>query len=1241
MAELPRPGVEVIQEFQSAAPTILTPTLVPFVTGPAKEVIEVTKTDGTLNTQAKQGLYEQLPKVISQTAFPSPRGNIAEVDVEEPSIRAFLQFGGALQELERDPGDGFLVAQNRAMRPSARTKLFDPTVGLAIDQKILVIALDVTARLNTTQDVIVTFAAASPGGNVTAQQIIDQINNAVGDIVATEISVGAQCRVAITSKRFGASASVTVRQGGSANTLLGFPASQEVRIEGDGFRAQDQVNNTTVSPWVEWTPGAYLVDGASTTLPAYSDDTGSPTAGMGFGFTDSDGTFHPSLIDPSLAFTGTSSLDLKVGDEFWADGARPNSAYIMKVEKTRFKMGTINPKLSTFDAHGKVVSAVYDVSNLNTILASVPFAPRYAYFRAKNLMPNLAATAATITGSTEGTAATTATVTAPSVPAGSPPFALAGLTLKLDVTIDGVAQDTQTYTFTGGPFANLAAIVTAINGGGLTGVFAHTDTGGTHLALSTTKTGAEQALTLRADSTGLAALGFVAATAYTANGTDVEFRNVPPALVTSSLVLGNLAGKTLQIKLSGDGGGTYPTTRTHTFGAGPFANVAAVIADIMGDAGFIAVDGATGMGLVAVASGASNIAIKGTTGGSLKALQFMTGGSTIDDAPVAATFVASIDLGEDELNGQTLKFRLNDRPKTYQVLFTSDSLVDAVKNINEVVGWPVASIGGTNEDELTLTSSLLGYASKIEIISDSVSLQACAALGFSIVGQVATGTGRPNPDFSLDISGNVVLGAELLRSTLDGRPFNPGTCDLYIQYTGLRRDVSPVAKHAALLRLSDTTTLSSVLGPITSANPLGLGMFFAMLNAPGNVVAGLGVDDAPPQAHEGTLLAYSKVAGFIESEEVYAIAPLTHDETVAQMFKAHVEFMSGPEQKGERILIFNPLAPLRAVDDTIASGLSGSSTATPNEFVCDVNPVSGLVSRGLDPNNLTVDNDVVLKTTVDGEPRNYNVASANGVVLELRTTFGAGQNVDGFYSTTPLNVAVVNAEWSLAVRGDELVIPGSTIPDKNRIADTVAAKASAYKDRRLYYVFPDKVKATIGGLEELIEGYYACAAVAGLIGAQPPQQGFTNFPMTGFTGVVGSNDFFSNKQLNVMAGGGTYILVQDAQGAPIISRHQLSTNLTSIETRELSITKIVDFTAKFLRTGLRNFIGTFNITTPFLDTLSTVIQGMLNFLTEAGVLLGADLNNLIQSKDAPDTVLVDVTLDVPFPCNYIRLTLVI
>jgi hypothetical protein len=103
----------------------------------------------------------------------------------------------------------------------------------------------------------------------------------------------------------------------------------------------------------------------------------------------------------------------------------------------------------------------------------------------------------------------------------------------------------------------------------------------------------------------------------------------------------------------------------------------------------------------------------------------------------------------------------------------------------------------------------------------------------------------------------------------------------------------------------------------------------------------------------------------------------------------------------------------------------------------------------------------------------------------------------------------------------------------------------------------------------------------------------------------------------------------------------LTTDMTSVESRTDSITKVVDFTAKFQRKMLQSFIGRFNITQGFLDSLSAVIQGGLGFLIENGVLIGGTLNEIIQDEDEPDTVIVDELLDPPYPCNYIRATLVI
>lgn len=1239
-AELPRPGVEIIQEFRAASPTVLRPTLVPCIVGVAKEIVEVTTSDGLLNSNAKQGQYEQLPRVISQTSFPSPRDNIAEVDVEESTIRAFFQFGGSLRELARDPGESFLNAHNYATRAAFRSDYVLTSTGFALDGLILVLAIDVAVPANTTEDVVVTFDGG--GANLTPEDVVTQINSAVGEDVASVITIGSNSRIQIASLTYGAASSVTIRAGGSANTELGLgSASSEYRVTGSGFRGQEQNNNTTLSPWIEWTPGVYTVDGVSTSLPAYEDTT--PSATTGIGFLDGDDTFNVAVIQSSTAFTGASSLDLEVGDAFYADGLQPNTtAVVMKVETSRFKLGILNTKLSTFDDNGTVVSAVYDASQVSTLLASTPFAPRYAWFLAKGLEVSTTATAAELTGSKDGTAATSATITAPNAATGYP-LAAAGLTLLFDVTVNGVAADRQTFTFTGGPFADLAAVVDAINDGGLTGIFAHTNLAGNRLAISTDLTGATQSVLLSEDSTGLEAVGFVAATEYSDDGTDVEFVDMPAVLTggLQSFAFTAVNLETFIVQVSTDGGATWGTTRTYTFATGNlnFADIGALVTELGTATRW-------GGGVLptefAITASGNRLVITSTGTGSLIALRIGSASTAIGATATTDLLFTSLqeDVGEENLNGQTLKFQLNSRPKTYEVLFTSDSLVDAVALINEVVGWPVASIS-TDELSLVLTSGLLGYASKVEVIEDATSTKANAALGFGSGNTEAVGDGRPSPDFYVNNSGSVVLGAEILRSQLTGIPYSPGTSDLYIQYRGVRKDVSALAAEPGLLRIDSVTTLESVLSPVTSDNPLALGIFFALINAAGLEIAGIGVDEISAAQPFGTVDAFTRASEFLESEEVYVIAPMTHSEDVAEVFKAHVEAMSGPEQKGERILFVCPEVPVRHVDTVIASGLSGESTATPGQFVCDVNPTPGLVSAGLTPLDLTVADDVFLEIEVEGELRRYSLSSVNGVLATVRTSFASDENTDAFYSVATLNETLINTDWAVKVRGTKLLIAGSTLPDKTAIAETIAAKANAYLQRRMYYFCPDTVIATVGGTEENLPGFYLCAGAAGMVAKYPPQQGFTNLAMVGYAGVVGSNDYFSNTQLNKIAGGGVYIVVQDTEGGPLTSRHQLSTNITTIETRELSITKVVDFCAKVLRTGLRNFIGQFNITQPFLDTLSTAIQGMLSFLVENGIIIGGELNNLIQSKEEPDVVLVDVTLDVPYPCNYIRLTLVI
>jgi hypothetical protein len=1163
--ELPQPGVEILQTFKKASPSIVRPTLVPCVVGPAFEVTNVLNTDGTINAGDRYGAYTQHRLNITESSYPNPRGNIDELDVIESTIEPFMLAGGTLGELLMNPGQSFLAYGATAGKAAIQTVAFNGNTGLNLNGLVLTLAIDNPAELDHSMDVTIIFKSAS---SLKSQDACDQINAALGQTVATVVGAAPNDKVQIASPTFGALSSVTVRSGGSANSVLqiGYSAgsaAHEERMEGCGWRGQNQSNNTTQTPWVEYFDGEYYLDGVGTKA------TGGPILPAHAGIIDSVTGAFTSGLRTDITFGTSGTVPLLVGDFFFADGIRLNSGEVMKVEAKRFKVGTVNPALSTVDENGNYITKVYDQTQVGTLYDANPFAPNHSYFRANGLnWRKLAPTPATLQGAATVDGSTVKAATVASVAGGGvagASIAVAGLRLHYIVTVDGVDTD-GIFTFTGGPYVDDPDLMVD----------------GSLCAM---------------DKLVLAIDGHIPGV--------VALNTTPP---TSD----------------GGTGPGEPKILPHTGG---------------------------GLKLQTLKTGRLQNVIVKADGTVNPYLSYSTSSDT--DASTGST--AGSDVTYVGITGKSLKFTLDKNTHVYTAVFSSDSLDLAVAEINEQAGAVVASKAGSGPSalaQLLLTSTLPGLASSISVIDqyDGVHPASKGAewlfkVNVPTAGTYVAGAGRPMPDAYLDDATVLHIQAQILRDLVTGYPldqtYNSGA--LYIQYKALRKDVSAVATHPGVLRLSDITTLSTILNPLTEDNPLGLAMYLMMINAPTFECKGLGVDEVTAAAPYGTGVAYARAAALLEAEEVYALAPLTQDEVIQQMWVTHVDVMSEPEQGGERIVFINKVMPVRANPAIALSGTNANSTSNLNEFHLDADPTAGLLALGIHGPAISEDKEVYLEVTVDGELRHYNVSNVNGSLVTARVSFtDPTTNEDGFYSTTSVTTPVVDQSYSLKVRGASLVIPGSNPErlDYALVASNVAAANATIHDRRCYSVFPDTIKTTIAGIEKSLPGFYGCACIAGMVASKPPQQPFTNYPMTGLTGVVGTEKF-TKRQLNIMAGGGTYILIQDAIGAPVTSRHQLSTNTDSIEVRELSITKVVDFTAKFLRLGVRKFIGINTISDQLLDSLGTTVHAILTLLEETGVLNGSAVNNIMQDATNKDTVLIDVTLDVPYPCNYIRLTLVI
>lgn len=607
--------------------------------------------------------------------------------------------------------------------------------------------------------------------------------------------------------------------------------------------------------------------------------------------------------------------------------------------------------------------------------------------------------------------------------------------------------------------------------------------------------------------------------------------------------------------------------------------------------------------------------------------------------------------GADRLKGSSLKFYLDDNPYLFEIAsFDANSVPDAVDAINELVGGAtdIASYSATT-GAITLTSSMVGAASKLEIDSTGTApAQGSTIMDFPKLED--SGAGRPNPDFYIDpLTNGIVLGPQQLRNVSTGIPYaiNETNVGVYIEYKALRKDVTSAASDPGLLSFGSVTELEASIGPISTENPLALGAYLCMLNSPGITISCLGVDESTDAAPLGTVDSYLRALEFIESKEVYSIAPMTDDPYIQQLVSTHVQSLSQPSERGERIALLWKPTPTREVDTSIQGGSGeGTQTGINGQLRTESNHSSDIITAGIsDLSSIDVDDDglyveVTLVALGATAVRNYSVSAVDGLTLTLRTSFSSGQNDDGFYSETALSgtASYSSISYVLRIRGDKLLITGTTLPDTTKITQTAASQASGFSNRRVFLLFGDSVDVSLDGVSTNVPGYYIAAGLAGMIGSQNPQQPFTNLVMTGYSRVYGTDDTYSENQMDVIADGGRYLLKN--LGGGIAARHQRSTSNLTIESRELSITKAIDFLAKGLREINRVFIGKFVITPGFLDQLTMANEGYLRSVTQQGVVRTAALKSLLQSEAAPDTVLIEVEVQPAYPCNKIRITIV-
>jgi hypothetical protein len=246
------------------------------------------------------------------------------------------------------------------------------------------------------------------------------------------------------------------------------------------------------------------------------------------------------------------------------------------------------------------------------------------------------------------------------------------------------------------------------------------------------------------------------------------------------------------------------------------------------------------------------------------------------------------------------------------------------------------------------------------------------------------------------------------------------------------------------------------------------------------------------------------------------------------------------------------------------------------------------------------------------------------------------------FAASILPAQIVGPLRSVAYR----VVKDMTLTEQATALAGIASSPSI-SSRRMVMIWPDIATAPLSNLETQVPGWAFAAGLGALVDTLPSQQGLTRRGVVGVTSRVGGKDTFrTGARLNIIAGGGVMLFENDGVGQGVYIRHQLTADLTSVLTQELSMTKNIDSVAKEIQSALEDLLGTWNVQEGLFMVMKMRIGGLINKFVNTRVARlggkmkpGSKLLAVVEHATLPDTVLVTIDGRFPVPLNHITLTI--
>lgn len=217
---------------------------------------------------------------------------------------------------------------------------------------------------------------------------------------------------------------------------------------------------------------------------------------------------------------------------------------------------------------------------------------------------------------------------------------------------------------------------------------------------------------------------------------------------------------------------------------------------------------------------------------------------------------------------------------------------------------------------------------------------------------------------------------------------------------------------------------------------------------------------------------------------------------------------------------------------------------------------------------------------------------------------------------------------------------GESLSTASDVETKIGGYAESKDNERISVVFPPAAsKVMSDGSLRTLTGQFVAAAYVGMEASSPVYQSKTRMTSGVFNELLGPK--LTRTEKNRLAEKGVMIFEQpNGAGTNMVCRHQLTTNMASAEYRENSVLACKDYVAKMLRNVLDTYIGKYNVTADTITKVTGSINATFSNLVADGIILEGALLSLAQDEYNPDTLIVEVSIKVPYPCNYIKLTIV-